>query len=68
MYVIMCHNTDLSGPADLETLELLESESESLRSYEVHLYKGNYTLCAHTSIYGQPYCMCDSVQPAELHL
>lgn len=46
MYVIMCHNTDLSGPADLETLELLESESESLRSYEVHLYKGslgNYT-------------------------
>ena len=32
----MCQNTDFSGQADLEPLELLESDDESLRSYEVY--------------------------------
>ena len=32
----MSQNADLSGHGDLEPLELLESDNESLRSYEVY--------------------------------
>lgn len=71
MYVTICHNTDLSGPADLETLELLESDSESLRSYEVHMYKWeSEEYFMHTYINGQPYFV-SVIQPnyiAELSL
>ena len=38
----LCIVIDFSGHTDLEPLELLESDSESLRSFEVHVYTHTY--------------------------